>query len=177
MDEMHAVFEKNVGSLISDDDASRDSTTASLSSSESSENLNALDTSTAVGIRSEGKSKEDGFGFSLVDTMCADAMCSSKNETDAEFRSLADTTASDSSERYTSFPKKQYRNNFYYGGCSSEQSAPSAILDFVDAWRDWMTDGERAVQKFLDGPSTPDRSQNSNDRDSTNPQSISEKAH
>jgi hypothetical protein len=163
-DERHAAIKKESVSLLLADDGTIDSYTASIATSLSSDNQRVIETSIEVGNSSvddwESLDRGEIFDFSMVDTICppVDKMFHSQNESEVDFQSVADTVATDNSEMYISFPKKTYRYRCHvdYGGCASEQSSPSVVLDMIDIWRGWFenanTNGERALQKFLDGP-------------------------
>jgi hypothetical protein len=184
-DERHAAIKKESVSLLLADDITIDSSTASIAISLYSDNQHVIETSIEVGNSSEDDSgsldKGEIFGFSLVDEICppADKMFHSRNESEDDFQSVADTIATDNSEVYTYFPKKTYRYRCHvdYGGSASEQSSPSVVLDMIDIWRGWFatatTDGEQAVQNFLDGPAPSHRS----DGSSSSSDSIVKKSH
>jgi hypothetical protein len=163
-DERHAAINKESVSLLLADDITIDSSTASIATSLSSDNQHVIETSIEVGCSSENDfeslDKGEIFGFSLVDATCppVDKMFHSRNESEVDFQSVAGTIDTDNSEMYTYFPKKTYRYRcpVDYGGDASQQSSPSVVLDMIDIWRGWFanatTNGEQAVQNFLDGP-------------------------
>lgn len=167
-DERRAAIKKHSVSLLgADEDASTASTTASIATILSSDIQLGLGTSIEVGNGSEDELlslyNDENYNISLVDSMCqpADSIC--QNESDIDIRSVARTIDTDNNESYTYFPKKQYRHHCHvdYVGCASEQPSPSSVLDVVDACRGWLsiatTNGERALQSFLDGPAPSKR--------------------